>query len=174
MSWSVRVALGLAVCSAWALPLSGEEPAAKKKAKVELRWVESQRIEGITEDKGFPASCAADDLVYAHKKPALVLTSAEVSETRLSRLDFGGAGVQFLVTLHLTKAAREKLAAAAPGKETRMLTVVVDGHPWGVRRYETDKDKPAVPEQVRAETFLPDVGFFPSEADARRLMEAFE
>ena len=56
----------------------------------------------------------------------------------------------------------------------RLLTVVVDGKYWGVRRYEKDKEKMFVPDQAQAETFLPDVGFFSSEAEAQRLVSAFQ
>ena len=56
----------------------------------------------------------------------------------------------------------------------RQLTVVVDGKYWGLHRYEKDKDKPFVPAQARAETFVPDVGFFSSRADAQRLVDAFQ
>ena len=176
MPWYVRVALGLAVCSAGVPAVVGQESPARPKAKVELRWVETKRVEGLTEDKGFQSSCDPKDIVYPHKKPALVLTPAEVAEARLTKHDFGGSGlgVNYMVALHLTKEARDKLAATCEGKEMRLLTVVVDGKYWGVRRYEKDKDKKFVPDQARAETFLPDVGFFSSEAEAQRLVDAFK
>jgi hypothetical protein len=178
MSWSVRIALGLVVCSAAVAVVGGQEPPAKPKdkARIELRWLETKRIEGVTEEKGFQASCDPKDIVYPHKKPALVLTKAEVSEARLTKHDFtaNNLGVQYTVTLHLTKEARGKLAATVEGKEMRLLTVAVDGRNWGVRRYEKDRDKPFVPEAARAETFLPDVGFFSSEAEAQRLVDAFK
>jgi hypothetical protein len=165
------------VCSA-GLPIAvGQQPPpARPKAKVELRWVETQPVEGLTEEKGFQSSCDPQDKVYPHKKPALVLTAAEVAEARLTRHDLGGSGlgVNYMVALHLTKEAREKLAASCEGQQMRLLTVLVDGKYWGIRRYEKDKDKPFVPEQARAETFLPDVGFFSSEAEAQRLVDAFK
>jgi hypothetical protein len=34
---------------------SAQDPPAKPRATVELRWVESKKIEGVTEDKGFSA-----------------------------------------------------------------------------------------------------------------------
>lgn len=176
MSWYVRVALGLAVCSACGPAGEGQEPPAKPKAKVELRWVETKQIGGLTEDKGFQSSCDPKDIVYPHKKPALVLTTAEVSAARLTKHDLtrNNLGVHYMVTLHLTKEAREKLAATVEGKQMRLLTVVVDGKYWGVRRYEKDKDAKFVPEGAHAETFLPDVGFFSSEAEAQRLVDAFK
>jgi hypothetical protein len=153
--------------------VNGQEPASARRATVELRWVESGRIEGLTEKEGFQSSCDPDDIVYPHKKPALVLTAGEVSEARLSEHNIANRD-HYLVALHLTKEARDKLAASCEGNEMRLLTVVVDGKYWGVRRYEKDKSKPFVPPQARAETFLPDVGFFSSKAEAQRLVDAFK
>lgn len=176
MSWYLRIGLGLVVCTVCVPGVAQQDASAKHKAKVELRWVESQHIQGLTEDTGFQCSCDPKDIVYPHKKPALVLTAAEVSEARLAKHDFSknGLGVNYMVTLHLTDEARNTLAATVEGKEMQLLTVVVDGKYWGVRRYEKDKDAAFVSEQARAETFLPDVGFFSSEAEAQRLVDAFK
>jgi hypothetical protein len=152
---------------------AADRPPEGQKARVELRWVEVQSIEGLTEKEGFQSSCDPDDIVYPHKKPALVLTGAEVSEARLTEHDIANSN-HYLVALHLTKEARDKLAASCEGNEMRLLTVVVDGKYWGVRRYEKDQAKPFVPTQARAETFLPDVGFFSSKAEAERLVAAFK
>lgn len=173
-----RLALGLVVGLACVPVGTGQEPPAKPKVRtrVELRWLETKKTEGVTEEKGFQSSCDPKDIVYPHKKPALVLTAVEVSEARLTKHDFtkNGLGVNYTVTLHLTKDARTKLAATTEGNDMKLLTVVVDGKYWGVRRYEKDKDKPFVPEAARAETFLPDVGFFSSETEAQRLVDAFK
>jgi hypothetical protein len=77
-------------------------------------------------------------------------------------------------TFHLTKAALAKLAATCESKDTRELTIVVDGKHWGVYRYEKDKDKPSIAEEVRAETFRPSVGYFTSKVEAERLANAFK
>jgi len=167
-----RIATGIKVKSA----AEGQEPPAKPKAKVEFRWVETKRVEGLTEDKGFQSSCDPKDIVYPHKKPALVLTTAEVREAHLTEHDFSksGLGVHYMVTIHLKEAARNKLAATVEGKEMRLLTVVVDGKYWGVYRYEKDRDKQFVPDAARAETFAPGVGFFSSKAEAERLVTALK
>ena len=123
MLWHVRIVVGLLVCSACVPAIDGSEP--PEKAKVELRWVETKRIEGLTDDKGFQSSCDTKDVLYPHKRPAL------------------------------------------------LLTVVVDGKYWGVRRYEKNA-APFVPEQVRADTFTPNVGFFSSKAEAQRLVDALK
>ncbi len=176
MAWSMQGLLFVVVYSIAVPACPGQDPPAKPQVKVELRWVETKHIEGVTEDQGIQSSCDPKDTVYPHKKPALILTAAEVAEARLTKHDFraSGSGIHYMVALHLTKDARTKLAATVDGKEMRLLTVVVDGKYWGVRRYETDKDKPFVPEQARAETFVPDVGFFSSEAEAQRLVDAFK
>src|SRR5262245_32998193 len=123
MSWYVRVALCLAVatlCVAAAPP----KPHGKAKARVEFRWVETSRVKGLTEDKGFQSSCAPNDLVYPHKKPALVVTAAEVAEVRFTGHKFGEME-HFMVDVQLTRKARERLAATVEGKQMRLLTVVI-------------------------------------------------
>ena len=42
MPWYMRVALGLAVSLACVTATVGQEPPAKPKARIELRWVEPQ------------------------------------------------------------------------------------------------------------------------------------
>ncbi len=173
MPWYMRVALGMAVSSACVAAILGQEPPAKP--KVELRWVEAKRVEGLTEDKGVQTTCDPMDVMYPHEKAALLLTPTEVSEARLSKHDWtkNGLGVLYKVSLHLTKEARAKLAATVEGNESRWLTVVVDGQSWGCWRYEKDKDKKSVPDQARADTFQVDVGFFLSEGEAQRLVDSF-
>jgi hypothetical protein len=177
MSRSLRVVLATAaVCSAWVPLGAGQEPPAKPNVRVEFRWVESKRIEGLTEDKGERFSCGPE-LSYPHKKPVLVLTREHVAKVELGHHDFSKSGLSselYTVTLHLTKEARDTLAAECRVGEMKMLTVVVDGKYWGLRRYEKARDKFLVPEQARAESFLPEVGFFSSRAQAERLVDAFK
>jgi hypothetical protein len=176
MSWRVRVAAGLAACLIVGATATAQEPPAKGKARVELRWLETKPIEGLTDAKGFQASCDPKDIVYPHQKPAVVLTAAEVAEARLTKHESapgsGWPAELFTVTLNLTKEAREKLAATTDGNEMKLLTVTVDGKHWCVFRYEKDKNKPFVPADARAETFKPGVGFFSTEAEAKRLVDA--
>lgn len=176
MAWQVRIAVALAISSAYLAIIVGQQPAAKAGTSVELRWVETRRVEGLTEDEGFQSSCDPKDVVYPHQKPAMVLTTAEVREVRLVAHNFStsGSGVQYSVVLDLTNEAREKLAATYEGKEMRLLTVLVDGKYWGVRRYEKDPEKKFVPEQARAETFHLDVGYFSSLDKAQPLFDAIK
>ncbi len=170
--WSVRGLLGLAMFSGAVSVATAQQTG---KAEVELRWLEKAPIEGVTESEGFQSSCDPDSLVYPHLEPALVLTRAEVSSAKLQQHDFSGSGLSadyYMVTVNLTQAARRKLADACEGNEMRTLTVMVDGKPWGVHRYEKDPDKQFVPASARAETFELSVGFFSSRAEAGRLVRS--
>lgn len=152
------------------------QPMNRPKAQIELRWVEAKFIPGVTEAEGFQSSCDPKSIVYLHSKPALVLTSAEVAATDLTHHDFSRSGLSsenYMVTVHLTKEARETLLAACDDHEMRLLTLLVDGRHWGVSRYEPDPGKPFVPDQARAKTFTPQVGFFSSRTEAERLSNAF-
>lgn len=167
VSWGI----GCLLMASWAGLAAAETP----KAKVELRWVESKRVEGLTEDKGFQSSCDPEAIVYAHKKPALTLTAKTVADVELKNLDLSKNGLSsnnYNVTLHLTPEARQELAKSCPGDDTQYLTVVIDGKFWGLRRYEKKDTSPGVPHQARAESFVPDVGFFSSEAEANRVAQA--
>ena len=170
-----RVVLGLAVCAACVPTAVAQEPPAKPKAKVELRWLESKRIEGLTEDKGFQCSCDPKAIVYPHKKPALVLTATEVSEVSLTEHDFtkNNLGMHYTVSLQLTKAARDKLSEACAREGEHLLTVAVDGTYWGASRYVKGKGDRGVPDQARTENFNPTVGIW-SKAEAQRLVDAFK
>jgi hypothetical protein len=174
----IQALLWLAVGAASVSVAGGWEPPAKPKAKLEFRWLESRAIEGVTEKDGFQSTCDPDSLVYLHKKAALVLTAAEVAEARLVEHDFsasGGPKELYSVVLHLTKPARTKLADSCEGDKSREVTLVIDGkHVGGVHRYEKDKGKPLIPDEVRAETFTPSIGFFSSKAEAERLVDALK
>jgi hypothetical protein len=112
-------------------------------------------------------------IVYPHRKPALVLTPADVSRAELTEHFLAGAP-RFLVTLNLKETACEKLAATVEGDHSRWLTVTIDHKNWGVHRYEPDQQKPFVPEQARATTIRTDVGFFSSREEAQRLVKVLD
>jgi hypothetical protein len=174
MTWGIRIALGWTVWLAFTSTSVGEDPQKPQKTKVELRWLEDKRIDGLTEDKGFRVSDTPDGVAYPHKQPALVLTAAEIDDVQLRKHDFSrsGNGIVYSVILHLKKEARQKLAATCTGNDTRYLKVAVGDKYWGSHRYEKDKDKPNIAPECRAETFTPFVGFFSSEAEAQRLVDA--
>lgn len=149
-----------------------DQPNVMSKPKIELRWVESSRVENLTDEKGFPGSCDPKDTLYAHKKPALVLTSAEVAEARVTEHDLtrNGLGIFYVVTLVLTKDARERLAANCPGKSAR-VTVVVNGRYWGWSHYTTDNEA-RVSESCIAKNFNASIGFMTSKSDAESIANA--
>jgi len=173
----LRVALVLAVCSVGVSVVCGQDSPDKSKAKVELRWVESHRIAGLTEDEGFQSTCDPNSIVYPHKQPALVLTASEVTEVRLTNLDLSAHGLSsenYMVKILLTQEARDKLAASCEGSAVRRLTVVVDGKCWGLRCYNKVRDERLAPAATRAASFAPEVGYFSSKSEAERLVDALK
>ena len=167
-------ALGVVFILSCAPFARGEEPEATRRARVELRWVEDVRVEGLTVDEGVQFSCG-EELSYPHQQAALALTSEHVAEAELKHYDFSASGLSsenYSVTIHLTQAARDTLASAYEGDGMRLLTIVIDGRYWGLFRYE--KGGEFVPEQARAESFTPDVGFFPSREYAQQVVDALK
>lgn len=155
----------------------GEQRDAAAKPKIELRWVETKQIPNVTEAEGFQSSCDPDSIVYPHNKPALVLTSKEVKEVQLRNNDLSKNGLSsqnYTISFILTDEARRALAATCEGTKMRLLTVIVDGHPWGIHRYEIDPDAPFVPARAQAASFVPEIGFLSSKAEAQRIVDAFK
>jgi hypothetical protein len=150
-----------------------DQPQVMPKPKVDLRWVESSFIENLTEKKGFPGSCDPKDTLYAHKKPALVLTAADVAEARVTEHDLtrNGLGILYNVTLVLTKQARERLAADSPRNSAR-VTVAVNGRYWGWSHYTTDNNA-RVSESCLAKNFNASIGFMSSKSEAESIANAF-
>lgn len=81
MTFITRTLLAMTLCLSLVPAMPALEPPAK--AKVELRWLETKWIDGLTEDEGFQSSCDPKDKVNPHKKPAIVLTRAEVANAEL-------------------------------------------------------------------------------------------
>ena len=150
-----------------------DEPPAK--ARVEFRWVESKFIESVTEEEGFQCTCDPKSIVYAHKKPALVLSPETVAKTDFVNRDLSRNGLSsqnYSITVHLTEDAKKRLADTVEGVQARALTVVVDGKYWGVFRYEKDENKRFVPKQCRADSFTPSIGLFSDRLEAKRVVAA--
>jgi hypothetical protein len=126
MLWYMQIALGLVVCSA---SVEGQEPSPKPKATVELKWLEKERVEGITEEKGITTTCDPKSVEYMHKKPVFVLTAADFDEVRVVFHEvYSGILVPYYsVKLSLTKKARDRLAASCADPKGRMLAVQMDG-----------------------------------------------
>lgn len=172
----INLALVLFVCLGGFANVYGQQSTKKSKVKVELRWVENEQIEGLTEDEGFQCSCDPDDIVYPHKEPALVVTAADVIDVEMAEHDFSSTGLDsqyFMVTIHLTKEAREKLASKGRGSSKRLVTVAVDGKYWGVFPYVRSNRKSDTSKTSHASRFTPQVGYFSSYAEAKRLVDSF-
>lgn len=174
MSWARLCLLVITVCLVGLSRVMSEEPPKKPKMKVELRWLEMSRVEGLTEDKGIQASCETDDLLYPHRKPALEITREDVRGVLLTEHDLrkNGLGLLYTVNFELTDEARKRLAANCPGQAAR-VTIGVDGRYWGWSHYITS-DTALVSEACKARSYNPSVGFLSSKAEAEKIVEAFK
>ena len=149
------------------------EPKEPPKPKVEIRWVESVRVEGLTVDRivGDSGDSAG---YYPHAKPAMILTAKDIVEARLEKFDWLMGGVvvhHYSVTLVLTKDARERLAKSCPGKSAR-ITVSVDGIFTGWSHYTTDNDA-KVSETSKAKNYNPSLRNM-DRASAESIIKAFK
>lgn len=176
MLCSMRVALGMVVSSVCGSVVMGLEPASEPKPKIELRWLERKHIEGLTDFKmAFPASEVEGDIVYPHRKPALVLTPAMVDRVEITHFVLGSRD-QYGVTIQLTQEARKALTRTFKGTKTRWITVVVDGKCWGTRRYEPSNEKSGYSKSsgVWAKNYNPYIGFSSSKAYVQRIAAALK
>ncbi|MFN0053643.1 MAG: hypothetical protein ACKV0T_15800 [Planctomycetales bacterium] len=149
------------------------DPKEPPKPKVEIRWVERFRVEGLTVDRIVGDS---DDSpgYYPHAKPAMILTAKDIVEARLSMFDWLMSGVvvhHYSVKMVLTKDARERLAKSCPS-EPAAITVSVDGMYSGWTHYTIDNDA-KVSEQLKAKNYNPTLGNM-DRASAERIINAFK
>lgn len=174
MRWYSRIALAVVVCSASVSAVSAQEPPAKSDVNIELRWVESEHMEGLT-DRGmrYQLSENAGDFGYPHRKPALVLTPDVVEKVRIAKLRIAARN-QYAVSIQITENAREALARTFEGKETRWITVVVDGKCWGGSRYEPANKESGYSKSsgVWATNYNPWFGYTSSKAYVDRVVDA--
>lgn len=169
MSVSYRCLVGILFVLFGASIVIGQE---KARPGVELYWVESTPVDGLTEIEGFQSSCDPDDLVYPHKKPAIVL-DGDSARVDINELEIGGTKY-FMVTLVPNRQARAKLAASLEGKgdQMRLLTANVNGQFRSVQRYEIDRRKNFVPESAKANSFTFNLGMFLKMEEVRKVEEA--
>lgn len=151
------------------------EPKEPPKPKVEIRWVERFRVEGLTVDR-IVGDSGDSPGYYPHAKPAMILTAKDIVEARLKKFDWLMSGVvvhHYSVTLVLTKDARERLAKSCPGKSAA-ITVCVDGLYSGWAHYTTDNDA-KVSETSKAKNYNPSwyLGTM-DRASAERYIKAFK
>ncbi len=151
------------------------EPKELPEAKVEIHWVELFRKEGLTVDRSvFDSGGDSENDYYPHAKPAMTLSRKDIADIRLQQYDRPGNGVvnhYYLVTLVLTKDARERLAKSCPAKSAR-VSVAVDGKYWGWDHYTTDDDAD-VSDHSKAKNYSPCMGLM-SRAAADSIINAFK
>ena len=161
MARQARIGMWLALCLIVAPVASGQEPEANPKAKIEFRWIEDKPIKGVTEEKGITPW--EQEVMFLHKK--VILTSKDVAEARLSKIDLtaNGIGVLYSVKLQLTEEAKRKLADEIEKGGEKRLAIVVDGNVRGATSF---KDKSSI------NTNVPSAGFLASKREAERIVEA--
>lgn len=171
---ALRLLAIFAGCTCGATIGFAAEPKEPPKPKVEIRWVERFRVEGLTVDRSVHPGGDTENDYYPHAKPAMILGREDIVEARLQHFDWLMNDVvvhHYSVTLVLTKDARERLAKSCPGKSAR-ITVAVNGRYWGWDHYSTDNDAD-VSERSKAKNYNPCIGLMP-QADAESIINAFK
>lgn len=166
MAWARFLSLVIVLCSLVEAPAWAQKPQAGPSAKIEVRCIAREPIEGVTD----PTDDDPEDIGYVHIKPALVVTAGDVEKVTFSKADWGKKAVKvhYVVTIHLTAKAKKKLAATVKAtptaglygpndKEFHILTFVVDGERNGAMRYEIDESRENVPPQCLASNFTPTI-----------------
>jgi enterochelin esterase-like enzyme len=142
--------------------LGSPVPAADKPpARIELKWVERERIAGVTDEKGVQMSCDPENKWFPHK--TAVLTNTDLKPGRLTETTFNtaaGALDNFTVEIDLPAAARQKLIKECGDADKRMLGVFVDGHNWSAWWFQ----------KKEANRFAASAGFFPSKDTAEHVL----
>ena len=123
--------------------------------QIAVFFVENKYIEGITDRIGFRVGEGGGDLVYKHKKPALIASPETVQNFTLSSKDLSDVSpgtVSYNFILHFTSDARKKFAKTLDGKGThsRDVTAMIGTRRFGMQRYHVTSDGP---EMCRAESF---------------------
>ena len=150
------------------------EPKEPPKPKIEIHWVELFPVKGLTVDRSAHNGSDTRNDYYPHTKPVMVLSRKDVADARLKQFDWlmnDKVVRHYIVTLVLTKEARDRLAKSSPGK-TAHITVAVDGHYWGWDHYTTDNEAD-VSERWKSKNYSPCMGLMP-RADAERIINAFK
>jgi hypothetical protein len=150
------------------------EPKEPPKPKIEVHWVELFPVKGLTVDRSVHSGSDTENDYYPHAKPAMILSREDVADARLKQIDWmmnGGVVHHYIVTLVLTKEARDRLAKSCPGKTAR-IAVAVDGKYWGWDHYTTDNEAD-VSEHWRSKNYSPSMGLM-RRVDAERIIDAFK
>lgn len=152
----------LLVCGTSVREALADEPADVPATRIEFRWLEAKPIAGVTFDEGIHTTCGPE-LSYPHAMP--VLTQIDVARTVFQEVVFtnGLPSPQYMVTLHLTDAAKQKLMDSCPG-EPGQLAVFVNDDYLGTRYFRA----------AEVDEFVPSAGFTASRSYALRIVSAVE
>lgn len=163
MATCTRWCLMFAVCGMSAVSALADEPAQPTPSvKIEFRWLEPRPIVDVTFQKGIQTTCG-DELSYPHQKP--ILTQADVARAELVESVFtnGLPSPQYMVLLHLTDDARQKLVKSV-ANERRELAVFVNDAYYGTR-YLHAADIP---------DFVPGAGFIATRSTAAGIVDSVQ
>lgn len=174
MANTLRPLIFLLGCAGGAMIGFAAEPKELPKPKVAIHWVEHFPINGVTVERSVHSGSDTRNDYYPYIKPAMILTKEDVAETRLHQVDWpmnGSVAHLYVVSLVLTKDARERLARNCPSKSACVSTAVDDRF-WGWDHYTTE-NAPEVSERWKASNYSPGMGLM-SHAEAMRIVNAFK
>lgn len=169
MNFQRQISLVTLIALIGSSPLISQDKKSDSNPKVEFYFVEDEPVEGVTGDKKYQTESRTG---YLHRKPALVLTTAHIEDVELRSQEFTFSDKvreYFIVQVTLTDNAREQIASKVIGKKMKLLTVVVDGKPMNLYRYEVDQSKKGVSKRSLAGNFNPSIGYFASKSEAERV-----
>jgi|GEM_PF-6529489 len=154
----------LAVCVALSLSQTGaQEPKAKERAKVEIKWLAAKPVKGVTQEKGIQTTCGPE-LLYPHLEP--VLTNADLASATFKEHDLtkNGLGLMYSVEYTLKADSRKKVVAGLGDAKVGQLAIFVDGRYWGT----------GIVRAGQVDTYKPYAGMMTNLADADRAADALK
>lgn len=173
----IRTATALSLLLISSSALSQDNKTQPMVKRIELIFMATKKIEGVTREKGFEYG-EGGSIGYLHKEPAIILTPENLEKVELKNLDLSKSGLSacnYSIKLFLTEKTKKELAAKVKDKQMKLLTLLVDGKRWGgMWRYEVDETKRGVPDKSRASTFLPTIGYFSSKEYAESIFNALK
>jgi hypothetical protein len=175
MNWLTRICVFVVIGFCGTSFLFAQENQENEDAKIALYFVETELIDGVTEEDSYQYGESAQSVGYLHLEPALILKPKIVEGVELISQEFAtsvGDREYYRINVTLTEEARKKLRDQVEGNEMRLLTMVIDSKKWNLYRYELDEDKSGVPRSSRASQFNPMIGLFADKAEAEKVLAA--
>ena len=175
MNWPTRIFVFVVVGLCGTSVLFAQEKQTSEDTNIALYFVETNPIDGVTEEDSYQYGESTSSIGYLHQKPALVLKPNKVEDAELIGQEFStavGDREYYRINVTLTEAAREKLRNQVEGNEMKLLTMVIDGKKWNLYRYEVDEEKAGVPPSAKASQFNPMIGLFAKKSEAEEVLAA--